>query len=107
MFRNSNDSTANDKSNGGEDGFLKPELPKELSLQDIYEQEEILKLRKEHLKREETELLNEKDQLERQRNLHIRETKRIQCEESSRFRNNVLLHERYFLMSLLGKGGFR
>uniref|UniRef100_A0A1I7RMS6 Protein kinase domain-containing protein n=1 Tax=Bursaphelenchus xylophilus TaxID=6326 RepID=A0A1I7RMS6_BURXY len=86
--------------------FLRPETPKEMTTQEIYEQEEILKLRREHLKRDEADILMEKDRLERERNLHIREMKRIQCEEQSRFKNHIVLNERYLLMSLLGKGGF-
>ncbi|KAF7636889.1 Protein kinase domain-containing protein [Meloidogyne graminicola] len=90
-----------------DDGFLKPELPpKEMTAQEYIEQEEIYKLRKEHLKKEETDLLTEKDRLERERNLHIREMKRVQCEEQSRFRDHILLNDRYLLLSLLGKGGF-
>ena len=49
----------------------------------------------------------ERDRLERERNLHIREIRRIQSEEQSRYRNHELLNERYLLLSLLGKGGFR
>ncbi|KAL7078410.1 hypothetical protein ACQ4LE_001983 [Meloidogyne hapla] len=90
-----------------DDGFLKPELPpKEMTAQEYIEQEEIYRLRKEHLKKEETDLLTEKDRLERERNLHIREMKRVQCEEQSRFRDHLLLNDRYLLLSLLGKGGF-
>jgi tousled-like kinase len=93
-----------------DDVFLRPELPrqiKDMSSQDVYEQEEIMRLRKEHLKKEETELQNEKERLERERNLSIREMKRIQCEEQSRFKNFESLHNgRYLLISLLGKGGF-
>lgn len=61
----------------------------------------------EHLKKEEAELIAEKDRLERERNLHIRELKRVQYEESSRFKDHELLNNRYLLLSLLGKGGFR
>uniref|UniRef100_A0A914HE53 Protein kinase domain-containing protein n=1 Tax=Globodera rostochiensis TaxID=31243 RepID=A0A914HE53_GLORO len=89
-----------------DDGFVRPELPKEMTAQEYIEQEEIYRLRKEHLKREEIDLLAEKDRLERERNLHIREMKRVQCEEQSRFKDNELMHERYLLLSLLGKGGF-
>lgn len=64
-------------------------------------------LLQEHLKKEETDLMMEKDRLERERNLHIREMRRIQSEEQSRYRNHELLNERYLLLSLLGKGGFR
>uniref|UniRef100_A0A914DBN8 Protein kinase domain-containing protein n=1 Tax=Acrobeloides nanus TaxID=290746 RepID=A0A914DBN8_9BILA len=89
-----------------EDGFRIPEAPRELSTQECLEQEEIFKLRRDHLKKEELELLAEKDRLERERNLHIRELKRVQYEETSRFKDHELLNSRYLLLSLLGKGGF-
>ncbi|KAI6170705.1 BMA-TLK-1, isoform e [Aphelenchoides bicaudatus] len=93
-----------------DDVFLRPELPrqlKDMSSQDVYEQEEIMRLRRDHLKKEEADLQNEKERLERERNLHIREMKRIQCEDQSRFKNFECLHNnRYLLISLLGKGGF-
>lgn len=62
---------------------------------------------KEHLKKEEAELIAERDRLERERNLHIRELKRVQYEEASRYKDHELLNKRYLLLSLLGKGGFR
>jgi serine/threonine protein kinase len=37
---------------------------------------------------------------------HIRELKRAKDEEASRFSNYPVLHNRYLLMSLLGRGGF-
>jgi hypothetical protein len=46
------------------------------------------------------------EKLERERNLHIRELKRILNEDQSRFNNQSVLHERYLLLMLLGKGGF-
>ncbi|KAI6238823.1 BMA-TLK-1, isoform e [Aphelenchoides fujianensis] len=88
------------------DGFLRPEVPKEMSATEVYKREEINKIRKEQLKREEAEVQAEKDRLEREKNLHIREMKRMQYEEQSRFRNFDLLHNRYLPLSLLGKGGF-
>ena len=90
-----------------DDGFLRPELPKEMSAHEFMEQEEIYKLRKEHLKRQEADLLAEKEKLERERNVHIREMKRVQYEEQSRFKDQELLNNRYLLLTLLGKGGFR
>lgn len=59
------------------------------------------------MKKEESELIAEKDRLERERNLHIRELKRVQYEEASRYKDHELLNKRYLLLSLLGKGGFR
>uniref|UniRef100_A0A914XP42 Protein kinase domain-containing protein n=1 Tax=Plectus sambesii TaxID=2011161 RepID=A0A914XP42_9BILA len=89
-----------------DDGFVRPDPPKELTLQEYHEQEEIYRLRKEHLKKEEAELLSERDRMERGRALHIRELKRVQYEEASRYKDHVLLNSRYLLLSLLGKGGF-
>jgi tousled-like kinase len=78
-----------------------------LTPQEYYEQDEIYRLRREQLKKEEAELQSELQRLERERNLHIRELKRMQNEENSRFKNHAVLNDRYLLLSLLGKGGFR
>lgn len=91
--------------------FVKPESPKDLTLlrltwYEYYEQEEILKLRQVSLKKEDTDLQLELEKLERERNLHIRELKRIHNEDQSRFNNHPVLNERYLLLILLGKGGF-
>ena len=55
-----------------------------MSLTDYYEQDEILKLRQNQLKKEDSDLQLELEKLERERNLHIRELKRIVNEDSSR-----------------------
>lgn len=70
--------------------FVKPESPKDLALlrltwYEYYEQEEILKLRQVSLKKEDTDLQLELEKLERERNLHIRELKRIHNEDQSRY----------------------
>ncbi|KAF3858549.1 hypothetical protein F7725_011750 [Dissostichus mawsoni] len=78
------------------DPFLKPSLPQLLTLAEYHEQEEIFKLRLGHLKKEEAEIQAELERLERVRNLHIRELKRINNEDSSA----------YLLLHLLGRGGF-
>ncbi|VDP14284.1 unnamed protein product [Soboliphyme baturini] len=88
------------------DGFAKPEPVREMSAQEYYEQEEIYRLRKEQLKKEEAELQGELDRLDRERNLHIRELKRVQNEDQSRYKDHVTLNNRFLLLSLLGKGGF-
>ncbi|XP_070565414.1 serine/threonine-protein kinase tousled-like 2 isoform X2 [Ptychodera flava] len=93
------------RANGSEDGFLKPQPPA-LTLQEYFEQEEILKLRASALKKEEQDLQMELEKLERERNLHIRELKRIHNEDQSRFKDHPVLNERYLLLHLLGKGGF-
>lgn len=48
----------------------------------------------------------ELEKLERERNLHIRELKRIQAEDYSRFKSHLTLHSRYLLLHLIGRGGF-
>ncbi|XP_068197188.1 serine/threonine-protein kinase tousled-like 1-B isoform X2 [Antennarius striatus] len=88
------------------DPFLKPSLPQLLTLAEYHEQEEIFKLRLGHLKKEEAEIQAELERLERVRNLHIRELKRINNEDSSSFKDHPTLNERYLLLHLLGRGGF-
>ncbi|KAM9715420.1 serine/threonine-protein kinase tousled-like 2 isoform 2-T5 [Menidia menidia] len=77
-----------------------------LSLAEYREQEEIFKLRIGHLKKEEAEVQAELEQLERVRNLHIRELKRIHNEDNSQFKDHPTLNDRYLLLRLLGRGGF-
>lgn len=110
---NNNSSNSDPKSsslmaNGSE--FAKPEIPKDFASRhrelDYYEQEEILKLRHVALRKEDAELQLDLEKLERERNLHIRELKRIHNEDQSRFNNHQILHDRYLLLTLLGKGGF-
>ena len=55
---------------------------------------------------EDASLQLELEKLERERNLHIRELKRILAEDSSRFKSHPTLHSRYLLLHLIGKGGF-
>lgn len=63
-------------------------------------------LRQSALKKEDADLQLEMEKLERERNLHIRELKRIHNEDQSRFNNHPVLNDRYLLLMLLGKGGF-
>ncbi|XP_062330671.1 serine/threonine-protein kinase tousled-like 2 isoform X2 [Osmerus eperlanus] len=86
------------KSNGQENEAL--------SLAEYHEQEEIFKLRLGHLKKEEAEIQAELERLERVRNLHIRELKRIHNEDNSQFKDHPTLNDRYLLLYLLGRGGF-
>jgi len=65
-----------------------------------------LKLKQNALKKEDGDLQLEMEKLERERNLHIRELKRIHNEDQSRFNNHPVLNDRYLLLMLLGKGGF-
>uniref|UniRef100_A0A4W4H8T0 non-specific serine/threonine protein kinase n=1 Tax=Electrophorus electricus TaxID=8005 RepID=A0A4W4H8T0_ELEEL len=77
-----------------------------LSLAEYHEQEEIFKLRLGYLKKEEADVQAELERLERVRNLHIRELKRIHNEDNSQFKDHPTLNDRYLLLHLLGRGGF-
>lgn len=66
----------------------------------------LFQLRQSALKKEDADLQLEMEKLERERNLHIRELKRIHNEDQSRFNNHPVLNDRYLLLMLLGKGGF-
>eukprot|EP00127_Corallochytrium_limacisporum_P007438 Clim_evm41s251 gene=Clim_evmTU41s251 len=90
--------TVTDQVTGGENGPL--------SRIEYFEQLEILNQRIRRLNAEEQKVTEELEDLERQRNLHIREIKRIKDEDSSRFSHCPLLQNRFLLMNLLGKGGF-
>ena len=86
--------------------FTKPPPRDGMTLQEYYESEEILRLRLNSLKKEDADLQIEMEKLERSRNLHIRELKRIHNEDQSRYNNHPMLNDRYLLLMLLGKGGF-
>lgn len=86
--------------------FLKPDPLPSMTWQEYYEADEILKLRQSALKKEDADLQLEMEKLERERNLHIRELKRIHNEDQSRFSMHPVLSDRYLLLMLLGKGGF-
>lgn len=70
------------------------------------EKEEVIKLRSAALKKEESSLQVALESLERERNIHVRELKRIAAEDSSRFNTHPTLHSRYLLLHLIGRGGF-
>lgn len=71
--------------NGDSGGFLKPEaVAGGFTQQEYYESDEILKLRQNALKKEDADLQLEMEKLERERNLHIRELKRIHNEDQVR-----------------------
>ncbi|KAG2459235.1 TLK1 kinase, partial [Polypterus senegalus] len=58
------------------------------------------------MEKEEAEIQAELERLERVRNLHIRELKRINNEDNSQFKDHPTLNDRYLLLHLLGRGGF-
>jgi len=92
--------------NSEETTFIKPPPRDALTMQEYYEAEEILRLRQNSLKKDDAEMAMEMEKLERERNLHIRELKRIHNEDQSRYNNHLVLNDRYLLLMLLGKGGF-
>ena len=103
------DQSHNMLQNGGgndETTFIRPPARDALTMQEYYESEEILKLRQNSLKKDDAEIQTEMEKLERERNLHIRELKRIHNEDQSRYNNHPVLNDRYLLLMLLGKGGF-
>jgi tousled-like kinase len=77
-----------------------------MTLKDWCEYDEVLRLRQLTLKREECDLVQDLDKLDRERNIHIRELKRLYNEDHSRFNQNNILNDRYLILSLIGKGGF-
>ncbi|XP_065053738.1 serine/threonine-protein kinase tousled-like 1 [Rhopilema esculentum] len=89
-----------------DDSFSRPTTPAGLTMNEYHEQDEILRLRSAAVKKEEQELQMELERLERNRNIHIREIKRIHNEDLSRFNHHPTLNDRYLLLQLLGKGGF-
>lgn len=78
----------------GDAAFLKPDpVAGSYTMQEYYECDEILKLRQNTLKKEDADLQLETEKLERERNLHIRELKRIHNEDqvSSSWLTQLLL----------------
>ena len=69
-------------------------------------QEEVYKTRLTALKREEDTLRSDLARVEAEKNAHVRELKRVRDEESSRFGDYPVLHNRYLILNMLGRGGF-
>ena len=69
-------------------------------------EEEALKIAFDDLKNEEKRIEVDMIRLENEKILHIRETKRMRDEDASRFNCRPVLHQRYLLLRLLGRGGF-
>lgn len=74
--------------------------------EDIVIHDEIYKSRLASIKREEENVMRERDRYELEKGKLIREMKRIRDEDGSRFNNFQILNHRYALLNLLGKGGF-
>ncbi|KAK8814353.1 hypothetical protein WA158_008215 [Blastocystis sp. Blastoise] len=67
---------------------------------------EALKMKTALLKREMIEYQESLESYEYEKNIHIRELRRIRDEDSSRFHTRPIIQDRYILIRLLGKGGF-
>lgn len=74
--------------------------------EEISLQEAILKIRSNALKQAQAELEEDKRKLVAQKNLLIKEIRRMNDEDSSQFNDFRILRDRYLLLQLLGKGGF-
>lgn len=81
-------------------------LTPEKELEDIIMQEQLIKQKLAALKVEEQEVARERDVLRVETQLHYKEFRRFQEEEMSKFNNFPVLHERYLMLKLLGRGGF-
>jgi serine/threonine protein kinase len=58
------------------------------------------------LKKDEAAVQEARRALEREKSVYVRELRRVQHEDRSRFARRPVLHGRYLLLSLLGRGGF-
>lgn len=79
---------------------------KDAESEETSHQEEIFRLRLQGLKKEEADLEEQYSNLLLDKKLHLRELKRVSDEDNSRFSSHPILHNRYLLLNLLGKGGF-
>ncbi|PKA62125.1 Serine/threonine-protein kinase TOUSLED [Apostasia shenzhenica] len=73
---------------------------------DILLLDDVYKSQLASIKREEDNLLRERERCELEKGRLIREMKRVRDEDGSRFNNFQILNHRYALLNLLGKGGF-
>eukprot|EP00041_Stephanoeca_diplocostata_P018499 m.387604 g.387604 ORF g.387604 m.387604 type:complete len:691 (-) comp21033_c0_seq7:2476-4548(-) len=99
------------KENKSKDGVPGFKAPSALPAKNEYQEAlEIPTLEIKALEVEKKELEQLKEQLWRDRNVHVREMRRIEDEDLSKFQPGCegkdMLNERYVLMSLLGRGGF-
>ena len=69
---------------------------------EFVERQESVKEALGQLKDKEIRISEDRKKLESEKKLHVREIKRIQSEDQSRFNKHPVLHNRYLLMKLLG-----
>jgi len=58
------------------------------------------------LKKDEATVQEARKALEREKSMYVRELRRVQHEDRSRFSRRPVMNGRYLLLSLLGRGGF-
>lgn len=68
--------------------------------------EESVRMHLGQLKKDEAAVQEARKALEREKSVYVRELRRVQHEDRSRFARRPVLHGRYLLLSLLGRGGF-
>ena len=73
---------------------------------ELEEQEEIYNIQMGHIRKGVEELRVAFESLQSELALHRKELKRVRDEDESRFKNHPVLHDRYCLLKLVGKGGF-
>lgn len=76
------------------------------TMEEYQRYEELYKIRLGNLRKEELDLLSQKEDLEKSRDIHIRTMKLFNMEQISRFNNNPIMHNKYLLLDMIGKGGF-
>ena len=94
-LRKTNAATLKEARNGNSSTFF-----------DAVAEDEAVKARQLLVKKDESELANDRFQLDRRRLRHVRDWHLMQQEDVSKYRSRPVLAERYVLLSLLGKGGF-
>ncbi len=83
-----------------------PSKEADLSPEEFVAKEDMFKVRLAALKREEEHCRQEKERLDAEKHMLARELKRLAEQGTSRWNNTPVLHGRYVLGSLLGRGGF-
>jgi tousled-like kinase len=72
----------------------------------LMEAEEGVRMHLGQLKKDEATVQEARKSLEREKSLYVRELRRVQHEDRSRFSRRPVMNGRYLLLALLGRGGF-
>lgn len=83
-----------------------PSSEADCTSEEFVAKEEVLRVRLAALKREEEACRQERERLEADKVALARELKRLRDQDASRWRGSPLLHSRYVLGNMLGRGGF-